>query len=92
MDEITKEDLSFEYSHRHYQILYHGVKIGGAGSEGESRGHNNQGNRDFHRQQAELTIRDILNGRIADFMRKHIEDIQNFERAKHENKSEKVGC
>lgn len=81
MEEIKEEDLSFESNYWSYQILYKGHKIGGAGSSPQTQ--RSEANRIFHRDMAKITIRDILNGRIAPFMRKNIEAIQEREAVSH---------
>ena len=77
MEEIKEADLSFESNYWSYQILYKGHRIGGAGSNPQTR--RTQANIIFHQDMAKITIRDILNGRIADFMKRNIEAIQERE-------------
>ena len=74
---LKKEDFSFTYDHYGYQVTYKGKRIGGAGTFNRS-GRINPTNLTFYRQQAEITIRDILQGgRCQDFMKQNIIDIDN---------------
>ena len=63
---INREDLSYSYNHRGYTILYKGKPIGGAGLLPTAKVRNTNGNREFHKGQAEIAIRGILEGRRAD--------------------------
>lgn len=72
---LNKDDFSFTYDHFGYQITYKEKVIGGDGSNRTSR--KLPSNLYFYKQQAEITIRDILNGRCLDFMKQNIIDIDN---------------
>jgi hypothetical protein len=76
MRKIKKEELAFEHNHRGFQILFRGNRIGGAGTITESNPRHREKNSKLHRQIAELTIRDIMEGKIQPFMKTNIEKIQ----------------
>ena len=80
MESIKKEDLSFHCNYNGYQILYRGIQIGGAGTISHAR--KTKANLNFQKQMAEMSIRDILNGRIPSHMKKNIKDIQSFDKEK----------
>ncbi len=72
---LKKEDFTFTYGSTGYQIIYKGKRIGGAGT-GKIKGHFK--NCSFYREQAEITVRDILEqGRCPKFMKQNIIDINN---------------
>ena len=79
MEAITEKDLGFESDFFGYQITYKGIRIGGAGTD--RRGKRTKANAAFHVEMAKLTIRDILNGRVPNHMKRVIEGIQKMETA-----------
>lgn len=73
---IDKRDLSYRYNHRGYMMLYKGQPIGGAGILSHIKKRNTRQNRDFFKEQAELTKRDIMLGRISQWTAQRIEEIE----------------
>ena len=72
---LNKEDFSFIFGYYGYMIQYKGKDIGGAGCQ--NKGKKLASNFVFYRDQAKITIRNILNGRCALFMQQKIIEIDN---------------
>jgi len=73
---INSKDLTYEYDHFGYQLIYKDKRIGGAGTD--RNGRLNPSNLNYYKQQAEIAKRDILqSGRCPKFMKQNIIDIDN---------------
>jgi len=70
---INPADITFQYGHHGYMMIYKGKTIGGAGTQNKSRKSNS--NLKYFREMAELTRRDILSGKIRPDMKFLIEKI-----------------
>lgn len=57
---LDRSDVSFLYDHSGYMLYYKGYPIGGAGTERPAR--RTQGNLNFQKEQAELSIRELVEG------------------------------
>jgi len=75
MEELKRDDFNFSYDYFGHMIQYMGKNIGGAGVM-KPYGRKVPSNLKFNREQAEITVRDILNGSIHPYMKKAIEKIQ----------------
>jgi len=80
---MIREDFSYSYNSRGYMIFYKTKPIGGAGILPDARGPRGrqvQKQLDEYRHEADITIRDIMNGRMSERQRKLIEAIDRGEK------------
>ena len=71
---MNQNHFTFTYDYFSYMIKYKGKNIGGASTLNRS-GRKLKSNLEFYKQQAEVTIRDILAGRMRKDMRDSIRKI-----------------
>jgi hypothetical protein len=78
-NQLKRENFSYTYTDRGYMLQYKGQNIGGAGVKPDvprARGRMVQLLRAENQQQAELAIRDMLEGRGLPYRIKAIEKIE----------------
>lgn len=73
---MQAKDFGYSYDYYGYMIYYKKQPIGGAGTI-RKEGRRNKADLAHYKHLAEVTIRDILDGRIAPFMLKEIEKIDS---------------
>lgn len=83
---IDPELLSYTYNYRGYTITYDGQNIGGGGIAPQAKSRRTRKNLDFWHDEARLTKRDILAGRVSHYMLERIEAI-NKERERENERS-----
>ena len=86
MKKLNRSDLSYTFDCYGYMIRYKGKPIGGAGSDPTVKQHwqHRKKNLKDNEHYAEITIRDIMNGRIRPDMQTAIEKIIWYEMKKEE--------
>lgn len=74
---ISAEDIDYTWNYDGYMMQYKGQNIGGAGrkTDGYTTPRKNKKDLEHSRQQAEITKRDILDGRIPSHMQEAIDRI-----------------
>ena len=76
---INEQDITIEYSSRHYAIFYKGHFIGGAEVDKSVAKRRTKGNVALNKSTAELVKKQILNGLIPKYMYTAIQKVVNEE-------------